>query len=230
MGVCAEETAQEYGITREMQDAHAIESYQRAAAAWKAGWFKNEIVPVTMKDKKGDKVVSEDEEYKNIKFDKVATLKGAFVKNGEAWILFCFFKVIFFLNTSGGFFLKKGTVTAANSSTLNDGASALVLMTRQEAESRNLKPLARILSYADAATAPKKFTIAPSLSLPLALQKAGLSVSDISLFEINEAFSVVVRANEKVSGGVLYSLASSFMMILTHSAPLFSFFLLLLLL
>ncbi|KAJ3192267.1 erg10, acetyl-CoA C-acetyltransferase [Irineochytrium annulatum] len=172
MGVCAEETAAEYKISREEQDAHAVESYTRAAEAWKNGWFKAEVVPVTIKDKKGDKVVSEDEEYRNVKFEKIPTLATVFMKNG--------------------------TVTAANSSTLNDGASALLLTTRQEAEKRGLTPLARIRSFGDAACAPKKFTIAPSLAIPIALERAGLSVSDVSLFEINEAFSVVVRANEKI--------------------------------
>ncbi|KAJ3022023.1 erg10, acetyl-CoA C-acetyltransferase [Thoreauomyces humboldtii] len=174
MGTCAEETATEYGITREMQDEHAIASYTRAAEAWKNGLFKNEIVPVTIKDRKGEKVISEDEEYKNIKFDKVPTLKSAF--------------------------LKGGSVTAANASTLNDGASALILTTRAKADALGLKPLARILSFADAATSPKKFTIAPSLAIPIALKRAGLSLNDISLFEINEAFSVVVRANEQILG------------------------------
>jgi acetyl-CoA C-acetyltransferase len=174
MGNCAEETASEYGITREMQDAHAIESYTRAAEAWKKGWFKSEIVPVILKDRKGEKVISVDEEYTNVKFDKIPALASVFMKNG--------------------------TVTAANASTLNDGASALVLMSREEAESKGLTPLAKIVSYADAATAPKKFTIAPSIAIPAALKKAGLGVSDVSLFEINEAFSVVVRANEKILG------------------------------
>ncbi|KAI8592948.1 Thiolase, N-terminal domain-containing protein [Geranomyces variabilis] len=174
MGSCAEETATEYGITREMQDEHAIESYKRAAAAWARNAFKDEIVPVTIKDRKGEKIIAEDEEYKNIKFDKVASLKGAFQKGGS--------------------------VTAANSSTLNDGASALVLTTRAKADALGLKPLARILSFGDAATSPKKFTIAPSLAIPIALKRAGLSIDDISLFEINEAFSVVVRANEKIMG------------------------------
>ncbi|KAJ3100791.1 erg10, acetyl-CoA C-acetyltransferase [Phlyctochytrium bullatum] len=174
MGVCAEETAAEYKISREEQDAHAIESYTRAAEAWKKGLFKAEVVPVTIKDKKGDKVVAEDEEYRNVKFDKIPSLNAAFVKNG--------------------------TVTAANSSTLNDGASALALTTREEAEKRGLTPLARIVSFGDAACSPKRFTIAPSLAIPIALQRAGLGVSDVSLFEINEAFSVVVRANEKILG------------------------------
>ncbi|KAJ3099699.1 erg10, acetyl-CoA C-acetyltransferase [Phlyctochytrium planicorne] len=174
MGVCAEETAVDYKISREAQDAHAIESYTRAAEAWKKGWYKAEVVPVTIKDKKGDKVIAEDEEYRNVKFDKIPTLNTVFKKNG--------------------------TVTAANSSTLNDGASALALTTRAEAERRGLTPLARILSFGDAATSPTKFTIAPSIAIPIALKRANLSISDVSLFEINEAFSVVVLANQQILG------------------------------
>ncbi|KAI9340287.1 Thiolase, N-terminal domain-containing protein [Obelidium mucronatum] len=169
MGNCAEETATEFGLTREIQDAHAIESYTRAANAWKKGLFTNEIVPVIIKDKKKGEI-----EYKNVNFDKVPQLSPAFVKGG--------------------------TVTAANSSTLNDGASAVVIMSEEEAKAQGCTPLARIVSYADAATNPKKFTIAPSLAIPIALERAGLSVKDISLFEINEAFSVVVRANEQLLG------------------------------
>ncbi|TPX64985.1 hypothetical protein SpCBS45565_g05487 [Spizellomyces sp. 'palustris'] len=172
MGTCAEETAVEYGISREQQDEHAITSYKRAAAAWEKGLFKEEVVPVTIKDRKGEKIIAEDEEFKNIKYDKVPSLKSAF--------------------------LKGGSVTAANSSTLNDGASALLLTTAQKAASLNLKPLARILSFGDAATHPKKFTIAPSLAVPIALQRAGLSMDDVSLFELNEAFSVVALANQKI--------------------------------
>ncbi|KAJ3060946.1 erg10, acetyl-CoA C-acetyltransferase [Podochytrium sp. JEL0797] len=174
MGVCAEETAVERGITREQQDAHAIQSYTRSQNAWKNGVFKNEIVDVTLKTKKGDVVVSEDEEFKNVNFEKVPSLKGVFVKNG--------------------------TVTAANSSTLNDGASAVLLMNEAEAKTQGLKPLARILSFADAATSPKKFTIAPSLAIPIALERAGLSIKDISAFELNEAFSVVALANQQILG------------------------------
>ncbi|KAL2918787.1 hypothetical protein HK105_201621 [Polyrhizophydium stewartii] len=174
MGNCAEETAVEYKISREEQDDHAINSYKRAAAAWAAGRFNAEIAPITIKDKKGDKVISEDEGYKNVDFSRVSSLRPAFQKDG--------------------------TVTAANASTLNDGASALVLMTRQRADELGIKPLARVLGYADAACAPKKFTIAPSLAIPKALKHAGLSLSDIDLFEINEAFSVVIRANEKILG------------------------------
>lgn len=172
MGTCAEKTAQEFKISREEQDEHAISSYKRSAEAWKNSLFNNEIVPVSLKSKKGDILISEDEEYKNVKFDKIPGLKGAFQKDG--------------------------TVTAANSSTLNDGASAIVLMSLEKAQALGLKPLAKIISYADAACAPEKFTIAPSLAIPLALKKANLTIDEISLFEINEAFSVVVRANEKV--------------------------------
>ncbi|CAO3643076.1 unnamed protein product [Mucor hiemalis] len=172
MGSCAENTAVNYKITREEQDEHAIESYKRAAKAWDAGAFDNEIAPVTLKSKKGETVIKVDEEYKNVKFDKVTGLRPVFKKDG--------------------------TVTAANASTLNDGASALVLMSRAKADSLGVKPLARILSYADAATAPIDFTIAPSLALPIALKKAGLTLDDIDKFEFNEAFSVVARVNEKL--------------------------------
>ncbi|CAG8720602.1 6553_t:CDS:2, partial [Racocetra persica] len=139
------------------------------------GVFKAEVIPVTIKDRKKEIIVDEDEEYKNVKFDKIPELKPVFDPNG-------------------------GTVTAANSSTINDGASALVLMTRVKAEELGIKPLARILSYGDAAVEPIDFPIAPSHSLPIALKKAGLGISDISLFEFNEAFSVVIRANEKILG------------------------------
>lgn len=134
--------------------------------------FDNEIAPVTLKSKKGETVIKVDEEYTNVNFDKIKSLRPVFKKDG--------------------------TVTAANSSTLNDGASALVLMSRAKAESLGVKPLARIISYADAATAPIDFTIAPSMALPVALEKAGLKKEDISKFELNEAFSVVARVNEKV--------------------------------
>ncbi|OZJ03986.1 Acetyl-CoA acetyltransferase [Bifiguratus adelaidae] len=167
MGMCAENTAANYNISREAQDEHAISSYKRAAEAWKNGVFDAEIAPVTIKEKKGDVVVKEDEEYKNVKFDKISGLNPVFKKDG--------------------------TVTAANASTLNDGASALVLMTREKANELGVKPLAKIISYADAACAPIDFTIAPSKAAPLALQKAGLDIKDISLFEFNEAFSVVAR-------------------------------------
>jgi acetyl-CoA C-acetyltransferase len=174
MGSCAEGTAKEYNISREQQDEHAINSYKRAAEAIKNGLFKNEIIPVVVKGKKGDVVISEDEEYKNVDFSKVPNLRPAFEKNG--------------------------TITAANASTLNDGASALVLMTKQKVEELGVKPIARIISYADAATTPKKFAIAPSLAIPKALKLANLEIKDIDLWEINEAFSTVIRANEKILG------------------------------
>jgi acetyl-CoA C-acetyltransferase len=174
MGSCAEGTAKEYNISREQQDEHAITSYKRAAEAIKNGLFKNEIIPVVVKGKKGDVVISEDEEYKNVDFSKVPNLRPAFEKNG--------------------------TITAANASTLNDGASAVVLMTKKKVEQLGVKPIARIISYADAATTPKKFAIAPSLAIPKALKLANLEVKDIDLWEINEAFSTVIRANEKILG------------------------------
>ncbi|KAF9946673.1 erg10, acetyl-CoA C-acetyltransferase, partial [Modicella reniformis] len=175
MGNCAENTAEKHKITREEQDAYAIESYSRAAKAWKEGVFTNEIVPVPIKDKKGEKLIKEDEEYKNVKFDKIPTLKPVFQPQG-------------------------GTVTAANASSLNDGASALVLMTRSKADELGLKPLARILSFADAAVAPIDFPIAPAAAFPKALEKAKLKVTDIDLFEFNEAFAVVAIANNKLLG------------------------------
>jgi acetyl-CoA C-acetyltransferase len=171
MGSCAEQTAQEYNISREEQDKHAILSYTRAAEAVKNGWFKNEIAPVAIPGKK-PVIIEEDEEYKNVDFGKLTSLKGAFEKNG--------------------------TVTAGNSSTLSDGASALVLMTAAKARELGKTPLAKIVSYADAACSPRKFTVAPSLAIPKALKGAGLKVSDIDLFEINEAFSVVIKVNEMV--------------------------------
>nr|QRY06415.1 acetyl-CoA C-acetyltransferase [Puccinia triticina] len=177
MGSCAEETALKHSIGRDAQDDYAIESYERAAKAWEAGAFKDEIVPVEIKDKRSDKVtiVSEDEEYKNVKFDKLRTLKPVFKK-------------------------ERGTVTAANASTLNDGASAVVLMTAEEARLRGTKKLAKIISYAEAACAPIDFPIAPTLAIPMALEKAGLEFEDMSKIEINEAFSVVALANMKILG------------------------------
>ncbi|KAF9095021.1 erg10, acetyl-CoA C-acetyltransferase [Mortierella sp. AM989] len=174
MGNCAENTADKLKITREQQDAHAVESYTRAAKAWKDGVFANEIVPVSIKDKKGEKIFSEDEEYKNVKFDKIPGLKPVFQKDG--------------------------TVTAANASSLNDGASAVVLMTRAKADELGLKPLAKILSFADAAIAPIDFPIAPAAAFPKALEKANLKIEDIDLFEFNEAFSVVALANNQILG------------------------------
>ncbi|KAJ2498384.1 Acetyl-CoA acetyltransferase A, mitochondrial [Coemansia sp. RSA 1972] len=174
MGNCAENTARKHSISREMQDSHAIASYKRAAAAWEAGVFAEETVPVTISTRKGDTIVSIDEEFSNVKFDKIPTLRPVFDKNG--------------------------TVTAANASSLNDGASALLLMSADKATELSVKPLARIVSYADAATLPIDFPIAPSLAVPIALERAGLAIKDIALWEFNEAFSVVARVNEKILG------------------------------
>jgi acetyl-CoA C-acetyltransferase len=172
MGNCAELCAKDMKFSREEQDAFAIESYKRSAAAWSAGKFKNEVVPVTVKTKKGDVEFAEDEEYKNVMFEKIPTLKPVFQKDG--------------------------TVTAANASTMNDGAAALVLMSKEKAEVLGLKPLAKIKGFADAAQAPEWFTTSPSLALPKAVEKAGLKMSDINYFEFNEAFSVVGLANIKL--------------------------------
>lgn len=170
MGNCAELCAKENNISREEQDAFAIESYNRAAKAWEEGRFAEEVVPVEVPQRKGNPVVvAEDEEYTNVKMEKIPTLRPAFD--------------------------KEGSVTAANASTLNDGASALVLMSKEKAEELGLKPLARIVSYADAAQAPEWFTTAPSKALPIALKKAGLKNSDIDFWELNEAFAVVGLAN-----------------------------------
>ena len=172
MGNSAELCAKEYGITREQQDAFAIESYKRSAQAWKDGKFAEEVIPVTISTKKGDVVVAEDEEYKQVNFDKVPLLKPVFD--------------------------KAGTVTAANASTLNDGAAALVLMSKEKADKLGLKPLAKIVGYADAEQAPEWFTTTPSKAIPAAVQKAGLKMSDIEYFEINEAFAVVSIANNQL--------------------------------
>ncbi len=173
MGVCAELCAKDMKISREDQDKFAVESYTRAAAAWKAGAFNEEIVSVEVPSRKGDAViVKEDEEYKNVRFEKIPELKPVFQKDG--------------------------TVTAANASTLNDGAAALVLMSKAKADKLGLKPLAKIISFADSEQAPEWFTTSPSKAIPKALEKAGLKLSDISFFEINEAFSVVSLANNKI--------------------------------
>jgi acetyl-CoA C-acetyltransferase len=174
MGVCADLCATEHKISREEQDAFAIQSYKRSAAAWAAGKFANEVVPVTVKTRKGDVVVNEDEEYKNVVFDKVPALKPVFT--------------------------KEGTVTAANASTINDGAAALLLMCADKAKALGLKPLARVVSYADAEQAPEWFTTTPAKALPRAVEKAGLKMSDIDFVELNEAFSVVGLANMKLMG------------------------------
>jgi acetyl-CoA C-acetyltransferase len=172
MGNCADMCAKEHNFTREDQDAFAIESYKRSAAAWAAGKFKEEIVPVEIVTKKGTVLFAEDEEYKNVNFDKIPGLKAVFTKDG--------------------------TVTAANASTMNDGAAALVLMSKEKAEALGLKPLAKIIGYADAEQAPEWFTTTPSVALPKAAEKAGLKVSDINYFELNEAFAVVGLANMKL--------------------------------
>ena len=172
MGNCAELCAKDMKFSREEQDAFAIESYKRSAAAWSAGKFKEEVVPVTVKTKKGEVEFAEDEEYKNVMFEKIPTLKPVFQKDG--------------------------TVTAANASTMNDGAAALVLMSKEKADALGIKPLAKIKGFADAAQAPEGFTTSPSLAMPKAVEKAGLKMSDISYFEFNEAFSVVGLANNKL--------------------------------
>lgn len=175
MGVSADLCASEYGISREDQDAFAIQSYERSAAASNSGKFEDEIVPVTIPQRKGDPIiVSKDEEFTNVKMDKIASLNPVFTKDG--------------------------TVTAANASTINDGAAALVLMSEEKAISLGLTPIAFIKSYADAAQEPKWFTTAPAKALPKALNKAGLSMDEVDFFEFNEAFSVVGLANAKILG------------------------------
>lgn len=175
MGVCAELCAREKNVTREEQDAFALQSYDRAAAAWEAGKFAEEVVPVEVPQRRGEPVVVDhDEEYKNLRRDKVPALRPVFD--------------------------KEGSVTAANASTLNDGASAVVLMSKEKMEALGLTPLAKIVSYADAAHAPEWFTTAPSKALPVALDKAGLQNSDIDFWELNEAFSVVGIANNRELG------------------------------
>jgi len=175
MGVCAEKCATEKNISREEQDAFAIESYKRSAAAWDAGKFDNEIVPVEVPQRRGDAiVVSKDEEYTNVKMEKIPALRPVFD--------------------------KEGTVTAANASTLNDGASALILMSKEKMEELGATPIAKVVSYADAAQAAEWFTTAPSLAVPKALKKANLTNDDIDFWELNQAFSVVGIANTKELG------------------------------
>ena len=170
MGAAADLCAKECNITRAEQDAFAIESYKRSQAAWAEGKFNDEIVPVEIPQRKGDPIImKEDEEYKNVRFDKIPELKAAFT--------------------------KEGTATAANSSTMNDGAAALVLMSKEKAEKLGLKPIAILRGYADAENAPEWFTTAPSLAVPKAVSKAGLTLGDIDYFELNEAFSVVGLVN-----------------------------------
>ncbi len=175
MGNCAEVCATEHNLTREMQDAFAIESYTRSANAWASGKFANEIVGVEVPQRKGDPIlVIEDEEYKNVFLDKIPSLRPAFTKDG--------------------------TVTAANASTLNDGASALVLASKEAVEKYGLKPIAKILGYADAAHDPTWFTTAPSIAVPKALAKAGISKDDVDYWELNQAFAVVGLVNTKILG------------------------------
>lgn len=172
MGCSADLCATEHNISREAQDTYAIESYKRSAAAWAAGKFKDEVTAVTVKTRKGEVQVIEDEEYKNVMFDKIPGLKPVFT--------------------------KEGTVTAANASTINDGAAALVLMSKEKMEALGCKPIAKVIGYADAEQAPEKFTTTPAIALPKAVAKAGLKMSDISFIELNEAFSVVALANMKL--------------------------------
>lgn len=175
MGSCGETCARTYQFSREDQDNYAIASYKRAAEAWKNGAFKHEVVPVVIPQKKGDPiVVAEDEDYTKVKFDRVPTLSPAFEKDG--------------------------TITAANASNINDGAAAVVLMSKERAEAMGIKPLARIIGFADAQQAPEWFTTTPAKAMPKAIAAAGLQVSDIDYFEINEAFSVVALANMKDMG------------------------------
>ena len=175
MGNCAELCAKENNITREDQDAFTVTSYQRSSAAWQNGAFKSEVVPVEIPQRKGDPILfAEDEEYKSVKLDRISSLRPAFD--------------------------KEGTITAANASTLNDGASAVILASEEAVIRHNLTPLAKIIGYADAAHDPKWFTTAPSLALPIALDRAGLSVEDVDLWELNEAFAVVGIVNNQKMG------------------------------
>lgn len=175
MGVCADKCAVGHEFSREDQDAFAIQSYERSAAAWEAGKFDDEVVPVAVPQRRGDDVIiSKDEEYTNVRMEKIPNLRPAFTKDG--------------------------TVTAANASTINDGAGAVILMSEEKAKELNLEPLCVIKGFADAAHEPEWFTTAPSKALPKALAKAGVSQDDVDFFELNEAFSVVGLANMKILG------------------------------
>lgn len=175
MGVAADACAVKYNISREDQDAFAIQSYERSAKAWNEGKFNNEVVPVSVPQRRGEPViVAKDEEYTNVKLDKIPGLSPAFT--------------------------KEGTVTAANASTINDGAGAVILMSEEKAKALGLQPLAYIKGFADAAHEPEWFTTAPAKALPKALDKAGISLSDVDFFEFNEAFSVVGLANSQILG------------------------------
>ncbi|MES2805507.1 MAG: acetyl-CoA C-acyltransferase [Bacteroidota bacterium] len=175
MGVCADLCASEYNITREDQDNYAIQSYERSAKAWDSGKFDNEVVPVPVPQRKGDPIiVYKDEEFTNVKLDKIPSLNAVFTKDG--------------------------TVTAANASTINDGAAAVILMSEEKAIALGLKPLAYINGYADAAQEPKWFTTSPAKAIPKALEKAGITINDVDYFEFNEAFAVVGLANSQILG------------------------------
>ncbi|KGK29025.1 acetyl-CoA C-acyltransferase [Cellulophaga sp. E6(2014)] len=175
MGVCADACARKYEFSREDQDNYAIQSYNRSSEAWEKGKFNNEIVPVEVPQRRGEPtIVNQDEEYKNVRMDKIPSLRPAFTKDG--------------------------TVTAANASTINDGAAALILMSEEKAKELNLTPLATIIGYADAAHEPEWFTTAPAKALPKALDKANITIKDVDYFEFNEAFSVVGLANMKLLG------------------------------
>ncbi|MES1908879.1 MAG: hypothetical protein MHM6MM_001726 [Cercozoa sp. M6MM] len=175
MGMCAEKCNKDHGITREQQDEYAKQSYTRAASAWDRGFFDDEIAPVSVPQRRGDpKVVSVDEEYTNVKFDKIGSLRPAFDKNGS--------------------------VTAANASTLNDGAAALIVSSQKYADEKGLTPLAIVRAYADAAVQPVDFPVAPAPAIEKVLANAGLTVDDIDLFELNEAFASVSLANMKLLG------------------------------
>lgn len=178
MGVCAETTAKKYNITREAQDEYALQSYSRAQKAVESGAFKDEICLVSVKGRKGETIIDTDEGYLDVKPDKIGTLKPAFVRDGT------------------------GTVTAANASTFNDGASALVLVNKTLAQQHgaNSRVLARIVSSADAAIDPVDFPVAPAKAVPLALERAGLTKDDIAIWEFNEAFAAVIKANEQILG------------------------------
>ncbi|KAL2005565.1 hypothetical protein VTN00DRAFT_10058 [Thermoascus crustaceus] len=178
MGICAEKTAKKYDITREEQDQYAIQSYQRAQQAWKENKFADEIAPVTVKGKKGDVVIDRDEGYENLQIEKMATLKPAFLRDGT------------------------GTVTAGNASTMNDGASALVLVNKELAREfgAGKRALARIVSSADAAIDPVDFPVAPAKAVPIALERAGITKEQVAVWEFNEAFAAVIKANEKILG------------------------------
>lgn len=176
MGVCAEETAKKHKVSRQEQDQYAIQSFRRAQKAWGEGLFADEVAPVTVKGKKGDTIIERDEGYENLREEKVPTLKPAFVKDG-------------------------GTVTAANSSTFNDGASALVLGSKAIAKEygHGSRVLARIISSADAAVDPIDFPVAPAKAIPIALERAGISKDQVAVWELNEAFAAVIKANQKVT-------------------------------